>query len=228
MGDDLSSKSLQARDSRRSSPVDYASLLAQLLGSPENLGLERRACPDQYVGLIADLAGAKNFSIRQSLAERPPGVRCLILILESPHKREYASQPNGESVPCPANGATGRNIAKHLPTMGFERGLGLILFNAIPFQCSLGQRPFMHRDAEFLKLWLGGGESYFIDRLRKVFREGDIFMNCCTKGAPNLTPPLRDLVQTALRLAFPSQTVVRRKHPSSWFSGPGGEWALHA
>lgn len=214
-------------DLLRSSAVDYTILLPQLLGSSENLGIERRVCPDQYVGLMEDLAGAKDFSTRQSLAERPPGVPCLILILESPHKGEYAVQPNGESAPCPARGATGKSIVKHLPTMGFERGLGLVLFNAIPFQCSLGQSPPMHRDAEFLKLWRGGGEAYFIDRLQKVFEEGDIVMNCCTKGAPNLKLPLRDLVQIAIRVALPFQSIVRRTHPSSWRSGPGPEWALH-
>ncbi len=187
--------------------------------------IEKRRCPDQYVGLIGELGrDGVHFAERRDVSLRPKGVSCLFLVLESPHLDEFKEVPDGTRVPCPANGYTGKKIAVHLPTMGFDATPGLILFNAIPFQCSLGKKPECYRDQEFLKLWGSGGMKYFQKRLESAFLPGDIVLNCCTKGNDSKHPHLREQVQAAIESVVPADMVRRNTHPASWRLAPGKAW----
>jgi hypothetical protein len=97
-------------------------------------------------------------------------------------------------------------------------GYGLILMNAIPYQCSLGYPTSRFRDAIFRKAWEGEGAALFVRRLTAYMRIDDVVANCCTRGCPSEEPELRALVQLRLKEAFPELEPMRRTHPSSWYS----------
>lgn len=183
--------------------------------SPSVEKFEARACPDQYVGLISEIEAKGTFAQRMPSSERPPGVACVLLVLESPHTAEF------DAAPAPAKGSTGANIVRFLrevPGLHDKDCFGLVLVNAIQFQCSLGRRTSEVRDNVFLDVWSNGGRPDFEARLRTLYRTGDCVVNCCTRGASVAIPhPLRVYVQRAMESVLPANTVVlRRNHPSFW------------
>ncbi len=189
--------------------------------------IEHRACPDQYVGILGGVRG-KDFRERRSASCRPPNRPCVILILESPHTDEFVGEP------APAKGKTGKLIRDHIETMQcFQRYLdyGLILMNAVPYQCSIGYPTSWFRDAIFRKAWGSEGSELFVRRLTAYMLVGDVVANCCTRGSPsNEEPELRALVQLRLKEAFPELEPMRRTHPSSWYSerNRNAEWKYKA
>lgn len=182
--------------------------------------IEGRACPDQYVGIVRNVQDGFH---RQNVRCRPPDRRYVILILESPHKAEYARELG------PAQGNTGTLIRRHVANLEcFQhcQDFGLILMNAIQYQCSLGCSPSSFRDVVFRNVWRNGGSECFVERLRSYLRDNDVVANCCTKGS---VPELRTLVQSTLAENFRHLAVKRRTHPSSWWSGinRNAEWAFN-
>lgn len=175
--------------------------------------LESRECPDQFLGFIGGLLGKPRFPMRIPAQSRPPG-DCVIMVLESPHVDEFSGELG------PANGATGEMIRLHLEeSLGFHRmaDYGLVLVNAIQHQCSLGANTVVYRDRIFRAVWSNGGEQDFRNRMVALFRPGDVLVNCCTKGNDfEIHPPLRNLVEMALRAALPNVESVRRMHPAAW------------
>ena len=175
--------------------------------------VESRECPDQYLGLIGSLLGKSAFPMRVPAQGRPEQV-CVLMVLESPHVDEFADELG------PAKGATGELIRQHLAESLDLHGLagyGLVLVNAIQHQCSLGANTVVYRDRLFRAVWSNGGEADFRNRIVGIFRPGDVLLNCCTKGNDfEIYPPLRNLVEAALRAALPNVQSVRRMHPVSW------------
>lgn len=174
-------------------------------------------CPDQYVGLVRDLAQANDFPQRLPAEDRPQGVRAVILVIESPHIREYQGPPG------PAKGKTGENIRAYLRDVLNSHTLddhGLILINAIRYQCSLGVPTRVFRDQVFRQAWLSFGRSDFKNRLTNVYSEGDILVNGCTKGnTKDETLELRRMVEAAIHELWPQSPTgsdERVYHPSSW------------
>jgi hypothetical protein len=177
-----------------------------------------RRCPDVYVGTIDKLStesaegcGILRFAAGERSTTRPDAP-CLLLVMESPHVDEFDAS-KGDYVPWPANGKTGQAIQKRTPKLAVDLGLpseaGLILLNAIPFQCSLGSqdtpasgsKPSVNwrkrRDEVFRQVWNSGGRELFLDRLRSWHCRGDTLVNACTRGRSG--KPLRDLVEEAIR-----------------------------
>lgn len=185
-------------------------------------------CPDQYVGLISDNLGQDNFHLRLNLPEnldQCEGVQRVILILESPHKDEFDLENHALG---PANGATGRHIRNrdYFNAVFGEQihDYGLILMNAIRYQCSLGIPPECVRDKIFRAVWQNGGKANFTERIRAYYsvERGDLIANCCTASNEG-GRKLRDLVQDALLELVPTippGTIIRRTHPSSWPRSP--------
>ena len=187
--------------------------------------LETGRCPDQFVGHIHELSGRETFPVRKPIAARPKEP-CVILVLESPHRDEYVSKPGGPEAPCPANGQTGRNICSHLGRLQAPQYLhsGLILMNAVQFQCSLGAAPEIFRDSVFRGVWSSSGRADFMQRLRDHYVDGDLILNCCTKGKADSDGLfLRDLVDEAIREAIPAAEVKCLPHPASWRGEIGKE-----
>jgi hypothetical protein len=172
-----------------------------------------RACPDQYVGRVAEIERVDGIIARQPALVRP-NQQALILVLESPHIYEFLGDPG------PAKGATGRRIAKYLRQVrgleGTEDHL-LLLVNAVQHQCSLGRATEEYRDTVFVAAWTGGGKKNFIDRLKALYRDGDTVVCGCTKGnSANPGEHLRQLVYEAILCVVPESSILRRTHPASW------------
>jgi hypothetical protein len=187
--------------------------------------IEDRACPDQYVGIIRTLREANgDFPERRDAILRPDDTPILILILESPHIDEFIDEPG------PAKGTTGRLIRSHISEMECFReysDYGLILMNAIQYQCSLGYPTECFRDCMFRKVWRDEGKDLFIERIGRYLRSGDKIANCCTRGnGPKSETELRVLVQSAIKEWRHDLEPMRRTHPSSWYSSTNraSEW----
>lgn len=180
-------------------------------------------CPDQYVGILSEMAPkAPDFPVRRNVTERPMDQPCVLLILESPHLREFIGAPG------PAKGPTGRLIRTHLPSALASQvtpAHGLILVNAVQNQCSLGCPPKEHRDAVFLSAWYRYARATFVQRLGAVLREEDYVLNACTKGGGRLRQPeLRQLVEAAIREVRREGSNRRMCHPSSWAGHLASTW----
>lgn len=185
---------------------------------------ETRLCPDQYVGRLPEVINHLDFPFRVAAEERPDAP-CLIMVMESPHRDEFIGAPG------PAKGKTGELIRLHLGAAidcTELQDMGLILLNAVQYQCSLGMDTALYRDKIFRAFWANSGEEDFSIRLSVTFKPGDILMNSCTKGNDcNVHTPLRYLVEGAIRAALPRVDSIKRTHPSSWWKPEirGASWS---
>lgn len=193
-------------------------------GEPINAeARETRQCLDDYIGASFETAKPLNLCDRQEVLIRPDRP-CVVLILESPHIAEY---PNDGGKIGPALGRTGCLICGHLGAILRARLCdrprncqGLLLINAIQYQCSLGIRAKKGgemRDRVFAEVWRKGGRADFIERLRQtIAHEEDLVINACTIGRGKT--PLCSLVEDAIREArndCPSD--LRLYHPCNWY-----------
>lgn len=176
--------------------------------------IEERPCPDQYVGKILEFNPCeKDFPIRLPAQDRPHDTPCIILILESPHKKEFIGKP------APAKGSTGLLIRKwigELEGLSLYKGYGLILVNAIRYQCSLGMSTKCFRDEIFRRAWSEGHDKEFLARLEEYYQDRDIVVNCCTKGNDKKNE-LSRMVQKTIDKANVKCDPLGRNHPCSWF-----------
>ena len=194
------------------SNIDFTRIASEAIAS-HGRQIESRCCPDQYVGTLSQILGRQDFSERLPAVMRP-NLPCIIMVLESPHIDEYIGTPG------PAKGFTGEMIRLHLqkalPLDGIS-GYGLIVVNAIQYQCSLGVSTDLFRDRVFRAAWNFGGRESLGARVERLYRHGDILVNCCTKGKDyEVNMPLRLLVEGELRRVLPGVRSIRRLHPSSW------------
>ena len=189
-------------------------------------------CEDKCVGVIR--RGSKGpYKFDPDTAFKYQGIPAqrtiprLLLILESPHRKEYC-HPNG---PVPANGTTGSNIRRYLgevlksePKLT-DPNLEVILVNAVPYQCSQGATlndygKRSKRDKVFRAAFCAESETHgleFVRRMSGYVRASDIVVNCCTKGVTS--PALRDLVHDSLmRLGEKNLMHLSTSHPVSWFN----------
>lgn len=186
---------------------------------------ETRTCQDQYVGPLSTVMNQHDFPFRKVVDERPH-TPCIILVMESPHKDEFTDEVG------PAKGKTGHYIRQYLADVldcTSHHNSGLILLNAIQNQCSLGIATDQYRDQVFRVAWTNGGENDFKQRLKATYTNGDVLLNCCTKGNDFRDhTPLRDLVERAIRTALPNVVSVRRLHPTNWWKVDRRkqEWSL--
>lgn len=187
--------------------------------------INTKECPDQYVGKIDEICyqinefnprnnGRKEFNrinVDEYILNHPKRSGNVILILESPHIAEFQDR-NHQG---PAQGPTGTNIRIYLreilDNLGIDyQGRGLILMNAIRYQCSLGLPTDCVRDEIFLKVWNNGGENDFMQRLENLYQKGDVLINCCTTGKGK-----RGLVTRAINNSG-INSLITGSHPSFW------------
>lgn len=217
--------------SESTDPAFHEATQVYLWGIKSESGDVRR-CLDQYVGRISTHVNGWDQVDRVPVNERPKNQRCVLLVLESPHKDEY-----NQFSPKPANGSSGRNIAKYfLHVKGFSgfAEYGLILINAVQYQCSRGDDTKIERDKCFRHIWNNGGRTDFMERLKAVRINRDVIVNACTKGTQikPLNEQLRCLVHSAvLEAVGPNDVnVFRRNHPARWYRQQNREyeWEYHA
>lgn len=203
--------------------LDFASIVRSAI--PDQQTIETRQCPDICVGRISNLSKQSAWLPidRVETPNEKAKLPSVILVLESPHKDEYRSDP------LPANGTTGRHIRKFAGVLAQSLGVAedsdLVILNAVPYQCSLGRSTKLFRSRVFRQAWVNGGSELFIARLKTWYREGDVIVNACTAGRPG--KPLRDDVEDAIDCAFPFAGRARRRHPYCWMTAESvnQEWA---
>lgn len=206
--------------------IDFVRIASEAIPSYEGQ-IESRCCPDQYMGILGQILGSQIFPEAMSALMRPNSP-CIIMVLESPHIDEYIANPG------PAKGFTGEMIRLHLQKALPIKQIGeygLILMNAIQYQCSLGVTTDLFRDRVFRASWGLGGRESLGYRVERLFRHGDILVNCCTKGKDyEVNTPLRQMVEGELRRALPGVRSIRRLHPSSWRKPTLAslEWSTHS
>lgn len=195
--------------------MTFEDLVSQAINNRIN-SIQKERCPDQYVGKISKFSSKEtDFPIRMASTKRPKDLKCLIMVIESPHIDEFGKNP------CPANGKTGELIRKWICNVkglsSYQKEYGLIVINAIQYQCSLGLPTRCFRDVVFESVWNYFGEIEFLERLKSIYKNGDVILNCCTKGNSK-NGPLRLKVQQAIKKLPPPYVLLRRTHPSSWHS----------
>lgn len=190
----------------------YREVAHNIIGS-ESIDLQYGVCPDQCVGRIGDFDGnADDFPLREP-ATRLVNHPCVVLIMESPHIDEFIGDWG------PAKGKTGVQIRKHIAAIvaDLEGPLSdLILVNAIQYQCSLGMPTHRYRNRVFRGFWENGGAENFANRLKRLYRPGDMLINGCTGGDAH--SGLRQLVTKAIRSSLEAVPLHSGPHPVSWFS----------
>lgn len=153
--------------------------------------------------------------------------RTIILLMESPHKDEYAQDTSTACLQpiAPANGQAGERILKYGESV-FEqlplcpsRDYCLVLCNPIPFQCSLwhlvrkSEKEGLDskiRSAVWQDIWNCHDLGYPKYLLRRLVRYKPSFLiNACASG---LKSPIRKL----LRQSCPGLAVWEADHPSVW------------
>jgi hypothetical protein len=206
-------------------PVDFEHILRTYFCAFVN-NIPVAPCPNQWVGTV-DLHGHVNGNgpetafVRKRIEDRDRNAPALFLILESPHRKEYAKRRGQWHPVGPANGSTGDKIRDNLkrfdPPFSFERDRSLLLMNAVQHQCSAGVAPTAHRDALFRACWNAGGADHFRDRLKEAFVPGDIIINACTVGKRTKKDTLKVLVERQIRAAVEQPSDFWTHHPSSWW-----------
>lgn len=189
-------------------------------------------CPDVYVGRLRDLPlqlptdhlGRWQFSDSAAARGTRPDFRCVVMVLESPHVDEF--DPTHCYTPWPANGSTGGAIQRKALQMSeilnVPLDTGLVLLNAIPYQCaqgSAGQKTEWkeRRDVVSTHSWAQDStKALFRARLRHWVKPGDVVVNACTAGLQS-EPKLPDLVEAEMSGLFGTTvTRFRMHHPAGW------------
>jgi hypothetical protein len=190
--------------------------------------VERTACHDQYVGDVDGTQyhgdpGAADFVMRTQPDQRPRHRSPIVLVLESPHIREYRTVP-----PQPAQGSTGRNIRTFLGAALSPLGLNdrhpLILMNAIRHQCSVGVNTAAHRDAIFRRMWEEQCVKEDFARRLRDYTSGEAdcrVVNACTKGSDRHTPELWQCVEDTILATLDRPSHLSIRHPASWIRRNG-------
>lgn len=221
-------------DIRWDSHLNFGEMSRRALRKAEPGEVHEIRCPDVYVGRLCDLPpllrtdhlGRWQFSDSADARHTRPDCRCVVMVLESPHVDEF--DPTHCYTPWPANGLTGaaiqRNALQMSEVLKVPRDTGLVLFNAIPYQCSqvrIGKKSEWkeRRDLIFSHCWAQDAtKALFRARLRHWVKPGDVVVNACTAGLQS-KPKLRDLVEAEMTGLFGAAVIrFRMHHPAGWRS----------
>ena len=214
------------------SDLTFGEMVRCALKKPATAVVHEIRCPDVYVGRLRDLPlqpptdhlGRWQFSDSAKARGARPDFECVVMVLESPHVDEF--DPTHCYTPWPANGSTGgalqRKAVQMSEILNVPLDTGLVLFNAIPYQCSQGSAGKKsewkeRRDLVFSHSWAQDStKALFRARLRHWVRPGDVVVNACTAGLQS-EPKLRDLVEAEMTGFFGSTvTRFRMHHPAGW------------
>ena len=175
---------------------DIFDVIAKTVAGQKNYSIDLncynyKQCPDQHMGKVQNKNWKRKNIFNENgeviLKKFPSGEGAMIVILESPHTEEYDINgiPQG-----PACGTTGKNLRKMSELIIFQnyKNYQLYIINAIPFQCSLGDKKMTCRDRVFTATWKKReiGKKYFTERLDNLVEtlsskyDTIIFVNACT------------------------------------------------
>lgn len=145
-----------------------------------------------------------------NIKENKKQEKTIVIILESPHKDEFASGENKNFFDRiiksnPALGKSGDNLQKYFTAEQLVNLLGdeymkneyrIILMNSIQYQCSLGLDTNIYRDHIWILYWLKFGFQNFLNRLESY--NPDVIINLCTKGNHSKEPMLPNGCKTVI------------------------------
>lgn len=205
----------------------FQEIAESILGAnPQPALFDSRECEDKVLKYPLVLAERKDGATSvPPLSYHPnldiqPGEKVLILIMESPHIREYDRSFGRD--PAPAQGPTGRNIRKYLPEILAKipyEPQKVILMNSIQHQCSLGAKIEIYRDDVFAAAWENEviGREKFKKRLKKYVGDSDDYyiLNACTFGNQRKEKVNQAILDVDAALGNRLSTIG---HPYSWFS----------
>lgn len=180
-----------------------------------------KACPDHIIGFCNFMqpfqcqlwmSRIQRLEHQQYTQKFDQVKRAVALIIESPHKAEFADA----SFIAPAMGPTGENITQHLPNLLDEIGrqlslegkYTLILLNTIQQQCSLGELPKLYRDRVWRALWDYERDA-FVRRLKSY--KPAVLVEMCT-ASDGRKAKVRDVLKTE----FADMPLFSTTHPAAW------------
>lgn len=150
----------------------------------------------------------------------------VILILESPHKKEFGN------IIMPARGKSGEKIRILLPTLlsklCVQNYCHVAIINAIQYQCSFGgdlhdKKVRKQTNERFVRLFsMATYKESFKRRLWEVYNpKVDILINCCTKGDSlwhnkDMVWGVVDEVVRMYSFSEEMMPIYSMKHPVCW------------
>lgn len=201
--------------------------------------LDKKNSSDEEKAKLKKIRLGKDLCIKYRL--KSESLKTIVIVLESPHDKEFFKINNIYHNVGPACGTTGENLMKWFPetvmnyvpcvidsennfkakyhsAKDIESGVyALKLVNAIQFQCSLGEKPTVYRNKVFNKLWKDSKvKDSFVERLKDA--KPDVVINCCTNSG-------KKKVQKEIEQCKKSSTLLLfAAHPSSYHFKNGLSW----
>lgn len=196
-------------------------------------------CPDQYLGKIQEFSDSDGDFPQREDVDRvlEQGLifeNAIIVILESPHKREFAKCGRKWRAMGPACSCTGCLFRRHWSEIAgkykFSTKGNLFFVNAIRYQCSLGFAESIVTDKklrERIKSRVlcgcffdrnGCFSKDLYDRVNRIVKQCSrscVIVNACTrsKGCVKCHNAISRLIKK-----FHTDNLYDTTHPSSWYS----------
>ena len=202
--------------------------------------LDKKNSSDEEKAKLKKIRLGKDLCIKYRL--KSESLKTIVIVLESPHDKEFFKINNIYHNVGPACGTTGENMMKWFPetvmnyvpcvidsennfkakyhsAKDIESGVyALKLVNAIQFQCSLSEATTSYRDNVFNSMWEDSKvKESFIERLKKA--NPDIIINCCTKSG---TEKVQETIDQEYKA--PSTLLLFAPHPASPHFKNGLSW----
>ena len=152
--------------------------------------LPKKPCPDQQVGKIGEIF-QKECGVCSNPFRRDEIIysdqKRVVIILESPHEKEYQQIDKDWEPIGPACGCTGCRLARNWRNVFGDRFLDseLILMNVIRFQCSLASAGSYKKYKNAILKGCLENEMFvsdFKNRVLKLRNKRTVFINACTGG----------------------------------------------
>ena len=185
--------------------------------------IETRVCPDILAGCNGNFHFSKeereNVGSSELLTDNYNEYQTIVIVLESPHIKEYSEQ--NRFCPTPAVGRTGTNLQRHFnqdiifkksKTLNKDENYRVILMNTIQYQCSLGVTTKIYRDDIWDRLWKEDDiKKDFVNRLKSY--NPKVIFNGCTEGS---NKSRRISVSQTIHNNFDNIELFEMNHPCYW------------
>ena len=216
--------------------VNYLSEFSfrKVIGEQEGIEMQEvnnNPCQDQKVGVLengvfraeearTDIDYLYNNTINPILIN-PILINPIIIILESPHKKEFIGDvPQG-----PAQGVTGRRFEKNFTTLMKQSRLydnllntssDVVFVNAVQFQCSLGRslnctEAKKTKENNWIKCFEAGGSEDLVYRITAI--NPIAILNLCTRGNMGLQRRVDCCLKASMLRSIDYTCGL---HPSTW------------
>lgn len=202
--------------------------------------LDKKNSSDEEKAKLKKIRSGKDLCIKYRL--KSESLKTIVIVLESPHDKEFFKIDSIYQNIGPACSTTGQNLIKWFPETfmnyvpcvvdeinnfkakyhsekDIESGIYAIkLINAIQYQCSLGEETKDYRTKVFNSMWKDAKvPKSFMERLHDS--KPDIIINCCTKRGKN---KVQEKIDEEYKNS--STLLLFAAHPSSYHFKNGLSW----